>query len=488
MTPATPRPGLRRRLVASSVALIASTLAAFGLAVRFAVEQVLLRSTIDTLHNQADNWETARPKQPRNRPPEDRPEGPPDPLHRAGRARRQRFPFNPGPPRPFHPPRIVAVDNPDPRDRSMTPWDNAGVAAARAFGEDLRRGTIDDVQCIILSRAVRLPDGRGAVLQVAGALDHVESAVMGLSLALVILFPLAVGAATLLGSALTRRILRPVDQLVAAAGELDVARPDIRLPDQSADEFGRLGAVLNTQIDRMHDAYERQRRFSADASHELRTPLAVIKTSAQITRQHLPLMNADEIREALESIESGADRAHRLVQDLLILARGERGLLNPRRETFSLQPFLEQCVAQSRTTASDSAPHVRIQVDPAGLGARTDPDMLQRIVCNVVDNGLRHTPSSGEVLVDATCDTDGSVRITIADNGPGMSAEILARVGQPFQRPDAARSRDDGGAGLGLALCRTFAAALGATFTLESTPGVGTFATVVLPPDNAETR
>ncbi len=468
--------GVRRRLVLSGVALIGLTLAAFGLATRYAVERVLVASTIDALHNQVDNWDPFRKRDPRNRPPD----APPGPPRREIRQRRLRFPIAPGPPRPFHPPRIVAVDSPDGSDRRLEPWSEAGVANARRNGEDLRHGTIDNVPCLILSRAVRLPDGRNAVIQAAGALDHVDSAIVGLGSALLILFPVAIGAAAWLGNSLTRRVLKPVDRLVRAAANLDVTRPDARLPDQGDDEFGRLGAVLNDQIERMRDAYERQRRFAADASHELRTPLAVIKSSAQITREHLPLMSPEDIRDALGSIEYGADRAHRLVQDLLILARGERGLLSPRTETIDIRNLFDECLREVEATAP--SPHAKVQVDvsPEHPTVESDPAMLGRIVANVLQNALRHTPPSGWVRLNSRVREDGGTVLEVCDNGPGMSAETLEQIGRPFQRPDAARNREDGGAGLGIALCRTFALALGAQFELNSEPGAGTTATISL--------
>lgn len=478
------RPGLRRHLVLSSVTLIALTLAVFGLATRYVVEQVLVASTVNALHNQIDKWEPFRKREPRQRPAD----LPPGPVRRELRQRRLRLLLNPGPPRPFHPPRIVAVDHPNRDDRRLAPWSEAGVESARRNGEDLRYGTIEDVPCLILSKAVRLPDGRDAVVQAAGALDHVAGAVIGLGNALLLLFPVAIAAAAWLGNALTRRILRPVDELVRSAATLDVNKPDLRLPDGANDEFGRLGTVLNSQIDRMRDAYERQRRFAADASHELRTPLAVIKSSAQITREHLPMMSAEEIRDALASIEGGADRAHRLVQDLLVLARGERGLLSPHTELIAIRPLFETCREQAGAIAPKPHAPVQILIEPAGLTVTSDPDLLGRMVANVLENAMRHTPANGMVALGARVRDDGRTVLEIADNGPGMTAEELAQIGRPFHRPDTARNREDGGAGLGIALCHTFARALHAEFRLDSQPGVGTTATIVLPVEHREAQ
>ncbi|MFY7952557.1 MAG: sensor histidine kinase, partial [Armatimonadaceae bacterium] len=107
---------------------------------------------------------------------------------------------------------------------------------------------------------------------------------------------------------------------------------------------------------------------------------------------------------------------------------------------------------------------------------------------NVLQNALRHTPPSGWVRLNSRVREDGGTVLEVCDNGPGMSAETLEQIGRPFQRPDAARNREDGGAGLGIALCRTFALALGAQFELNSEPGAGTTATISLPAAPRETN
>lgn len=481
---------VRARLVLLSATLIALALLVFAGAVRLSVERILVRSLEDTLRRQADNLATPRI------PPFRRAEPDPDEdlLRRLydlptapqngpqnGEPPRRRGPFNPPALGAILPPRVIDLDGRSLSGSDDAPiWSSAGYDAARGGDQRFTRERTERGEIVVFSRP-RFHDGRlDGVIQCAATLSDLDAALAGLTDAMLLLLPIAVMLAALAGAAVTDRILQPVRALTDAAARIEADRLDQRLPVHGDDEFGRLGGMLNGMLERLRDAFERQRRFTADASHELRTPLAVIKTTAEIVRESGDALDAAERDEALRTIEQSADRATRLVRDLLLLARGDRGTLAPRRETLALAASLEEARRAAEASAATPRAPIAIDVSPPDLTLHTDPDHLARIVGNLLDNALRHTPADGRVRVRART-ADGGVEIAVEDTGEGIAPEHQERLGEAFYRPDAARSRSTGGAGLGLAICTALAHALGGTLSIRSEPGRGTTVTLTLP-------
>jgi two-component system OmpR family sensor kinase len=286
--------------------------------------------------------------------------------------------------------------------------------------------------------------------------------------------------------------------MAAAAETMDTADASGRLPggDAEGDEFERLTAVLNGMLARIETSFERQRRFAADASHELRTPLATIKAHPSLALEDGGAdLSAAEAVTALRSIDRAADRAERLVRDLLLLVRV--GALPVRPESVRLSDALDEA-ARAATAAASAAARLRASGGPKNRAASTDlaalrldvpddlvlftdRDHLLRLVGNLTENALRYTPADRSITIIARPLPGGGATVAVADTGDGIAPEHLARLGEPFYRPDASRDRKSGGTGLGLAIGKGLAAALGGTLTLESRVGVGTTATVTLP-------
>jgi two-component system, OmpR family, sensor kinase len=262
---------------------------------------------------------------------------------------------------------------------------------------------------------------------------------------------LAVGIALLL----TRRALRPLAKLSAAARSIgDTGDATRRLPPADArDEVGALSDTLNAMLASLEQAREAERRFVADASHELRTPLTALRGNAAYIAQH----GADS--EVLADIEGDAARLARLIDELLALAREDAG--GPRRAEPVRLDRLALAYADGRVTVE--AP------DPVTV--RGDPDALARALGNLVDNALLHGPEGGAVRI-AVREELGRALVTVSDDGPGLSGEDAERAFERFWR--ANRPDRPAGAGLGLAIVRATAerhggsvSVAGATFTLD---------------------
>jgi signal transduction histidine kinase len=310
--------------------------------------------------------------------------------------------------------------------------DQAAVAAAGAGREDLRTVELDGRRFRILTQAVIGPNGEPAMVTQSGISmadrDNQQRSVL-----------LALTGGGLLGLALT------------VAGGL----------------FLTSRAVAPVQL-----AFERQRRFVSDASHELRTPLTLLRAETESLARRLDAKR--EARPLLYQI----DRISRLVRDLLTLTRLDERALPLEREPVPVLSLLRTAAAAAEQLAHRG---VTIEVNaPADLYVDGDVDRLHQVLLILVDNACRVTPPNGRIGL--TAEGDGkSVVIRVKDTGPGIPPEHLAHVFERFHRVDRARSRDEGGAGLGLAIARGIVDAHRGSISLSSRLGHGTTATLRLP-------
>lgn len=224
---------------------------------------------------------------------------------------------------------------------------------------------------------------------------------------------------------------------------------------------------------RLGEAHQRQRKFAADGSHDLRIPLALIKGEASLARA--PDTTSAQRLSALGIIEAEADRLIHLVEDLLFLARVDRGQLR-RADLVGLDELAHEIGARYGKLAESHALQLRIEA-PQSVVVRGDEMALRRVLVNLTQNALEHT-QAGEVFIGVSFE-EGTAQVEVRDTGCGIPSTDQLRVFDRFYRVDAARAR--GSAGLGLALCREIVLAHGGTIHLESEPGNGTRVQFSLP-------
>lgn len=326
----------------------------------------------------------------------------------------------------------------------------------------------------IISVPVRKVGRFLGVLQVVSSLTPVERTLAYVAHLLWVGLLAALVFSVAIGQFLARRALDPVSEITRAARAIGAANLSrrLRLPD-NGDELGDLAASFDEMLDRVEEAYRRQREFTADASHELRSPLAVIKGEASLARQ--PGAAPEAVLGALSVIEEEADRMTRLVEDLLLLARLDRGELL-RADVVGLDELAHEVAVRYGRLAS--AQGLRLQVEaPDSVVVRGDERALRRVLVNLTHNALAHT-ERGEVCIRVSIEA-AAARLEVTDTGCGIAPADQLRVFERFFRSDPARSR--GGAGLGLALCSEIVLAHRGTVQLESTPGAGTRVTCRLP-------
>ena len=297
---------------------------------------------------------------------------------------------------------------------------------------------------------------------------------------------LAVVAATALLAWLIIRLgLRPLQRMGATAGQIAAGDLSRRVePATSRTEIGRLGLALNAMLSQIEAAFaqskaseQRLRRFIADASHELRTPLTSIRGYSEMLRRGAAESPIDSDL-ARRRIEEESVRMSTLVDDMLLIARLDQG--RPlEMKPVDLQAIARDAVDDARAVAPQREISLNLNV-PKPAFVDGDDVRLRQVLGNLVRNALVHTPSKTPIEVGVTT-LDGTALVTVADHGPGLRAEERNRIFEPFYRADPSRSRDSGGAGLGLSIVTAVVAAHGGKVNVKETSGGGATFEVELP-------
>ena len=291
------------------------------------------------------------------------------------------------------------------------------------------------------------------------------------------LVPVAVALAVVGGFVVTRRALRPVRDMSRAARQITAEDLGRRLARRGAeDEIDHLVDTLNTMLAGLEAAFAQARRFSADAAHELRTPLTALKGEIEVAlRAERP---AAEYRRVLHSSLEEVDLLIRVAEDLLLFSRSSAAIGLP-RDRLDLEPIVLEALEVGARRAQGTGVTVRAE-DIEPVTVLGEGGALRRAVLNLVDNAVKYTPAGGKVSLSLLA-RDGRALIVVQDTGIGIDPADRARIFDPFVRLDAARNRDEGGVGLGLALVRSIVAAHGGTVDVESSSGAGSRFTIRLP-------
>jgi two-component system, OmpR family, sensor kinase len=291
---------------------------------------------------------------------------------------------------------------------------------------------------------------------------------------LLIAGPIALILASIAGYFLAGLALRPVESMRRRAAAISAETPGERLPvPTTRDEIERLGQTLNEMLGRLEDALQRERDFVADAGHELRTPLALLRTELELALRHG--RSPEELREALRWSTQEVDRLTQLAEDLLLIARSDRGKLPLSLEPLDADELLLSVVRRFQWRSEESARPIVLDA-AAGVLIRGDRLRLEQALGNLVDNALRH--GGGSVSLRAA-KVDGSVELHVEDEGGGFPPAFLEHAFERFSRPQP--GREGSGAGLGLSIARVIAEAHGGVAKAANGPGGGADVWLVLP-------
>ncbi len=295
---------------------------------------------------------------------------------------------------------------------------------------------------------------------------------------------LALGAAALvglgialsLGWLLARLITRPVRDLTAATRALAAGELGAQVPVRSDDELGLLARQFNTMSADLQRATELRRRMTADIAHDLRTPLTVIAG-------YLEALRDESLRPTPARFAAMYDETQvllRLVDDLHTLSLADAGELVLKRQAVEPAQLLTRVAQTYHDAAARAGVGLRVETAPGVPTLWADGEQLLRVLGNLVNNALRHTPHGGMITLGARLADEG-VALRVTDTGEGIPEEHLPNVFERFYRVDAARHNESGGSGLGLAIVRSIVEAHGGEVSVTSTPGEGTTFTCRLP-------
>jgi signal transduction histidine kinase len=336
--------------------------------------------------------------------------------------------------------------------------------------------------------------------------DAIDASLRQLGASLAAGWALVVGLATLLGVTATRRVLEPLDRVVAttrqiAAGDL---HQRVGLPPGRT-EIAQLAAAFDTMVARLETAFAAQRRFVADAAHELRTPLTALSASVELLLMGAAENDHATMQRLLRHLDGELSRVIRLTNDLLMLSQ-----LDARPQIDLRSTDLSRVLADIGEHSRGLLRGQELVLDIApGLYVQSDPDRLRQIVLNLVDNARKYTPAGGTIALRASSEcavlssevpvsdytaaqnsklsTQNWIRVEVQDTGVGMPAEALPHLFERFYRVDSARARASGGSGLGLAIVQALVQAHRGRINIQSAPNRGTCVTIRLPAGRSTT-
>jgi signal transduction histidine kinase len=319
----------------------------------------------------------------------------------------------------------------------------------------------------------RLANGLTVAENIAQSAREVRSnALDDLVVAYAIAIPITVALSLLFGWWAAGRALAPVARLTATAQELSERNLDRRIAlDGPQDELKELADTLDAMLTRLDGAFQSQRRFAADVSHEIRTPLSIIKAEAEVTLGDG--LSTERERRLARAVLEATDRAEALIDSLLALGRSESTMLS--HSDVDLAELAGDVVGE-RIEAADAA-GVLLELDLGTGLVEGDPYLLERLLANLVDNGITHNLDAGGWLRLDVDTVGGTVVVQVENSGPVMSEADVARIAEPFQR----LSDDRPGFGLGMAIVRSVVTAHDGVVRLRPRPEGGLLVTVELP-------
>ncbi len=309
------------------------------------------------------------------------------------------------------------------------------------------------------------------------SLEEVDTTLNRLGLLLVFLLPPVILVASLGGSWLSRRALKPVDELTAAAKSISLENLSERLSvPRTGDELERLAETWNSMLSRLEQTMKRLSRFAADASHELRTPVSVIRTTAELASRRA--RSADSYREALDGIARESERMTKLLDDLLLLSRVDSDSVELPKTTFDLAPVVGDLCSQLKPLAGGKFLDLEFLCSSTSVPVLGNEAAIRRLVLVLLDNAIKYSKAYGHVTV-ALREENGCVHLEVIDSGPGIEQDELPHIFERFYRGPQAKNGANVGSGLGLSLAAGIAEKHNAKIEVTRSSAEGSIFTVL---------
>jgi heavy metal sensor kinase len=325
-------------------------------------------------------------------------------------------------------------------------------------------------------------NGRPYTVQVAALMNEAFEALGWFRIMLALLAPLLLMAASAGGYWISRRALAPVDEISGATQRISIENLTDRLQvPQTGDQLQRLSETLNAMLSRLEASVRRMTQFTADASHELRAPVSLIRTTAEVAvlKRDRP---AQEYLEALDDILEESERTSQVVDSLMLLARADSGKESVEHVPVDACTIVRSAAEQGERLARNREVEFSLDLPSKPIPIQADPEALRRALLILMDNAAKYTARGGSVKV-GLARRDGWAVASVSDTGIGIGPQDLAHIFDRFWRADKARSREQGGAGLGLSIAKWIIDMHGGKISVQSEPGKGSVFEIRMPTD-----
>jgi heavy metal sensor kinase len=346
----------------------------------------------------------------------------------------------------------------------------------------------------IITFPVKENDQVTNIIQVASSLQDVEDVLRTLVIILVITVPSILMIFSLGGQFLANKALKPVDRITQTARIITSQNLNQRIQTLKVkDEISRLIDTFNEMISRLDQSFRQIKQFTTDASHELKTPLTILKGEVEVglRKKRLP----HEYEQILQSNLEEINRMSKIVEDLLLLSKADIGEIRLSKEDIDLTRFITGLIEQMKILAQPKNIRLETSNHQGEIHILGDPLRMRELFINLIENGIKYTEEGGSILITIAKETDDSfsplsphgkrkdafAKVTVADTGIGIAKEDHEKIFNRFFRVDKARSREQGGSGLGLSICKWIVEAHQGEITVHSEPGKGSSFIVRLP-------
>jgi signal transduction histidine kinase len=314
-------------------------------------------------------------------------------------------------------------------------------------------------------------DGRSVVLYIGGSLDDDIYILGTYKEALLLLLPILVGLAAFSGYHLSRRAMEPVDRMTRAALDISISSLSARLPEPAArDELRSLAIAWNQLLGRLQQAVSRLSEFTADASHDLRTSITVMLATAELSLRRE--RSTAEYRKDLQKIVDECRTASTLLDALLSLARSDNFVHEFAFRRINAAEFVVAACRRVEDLAESNGIILDWRLPDEDPFLDGDELLLLRLLGILLDNAIKYTPESGEIVVEV-CEFHSEVVLSVRDTGIGMSQDVQQQIFRRFYQGDLRERKKQAGNGLGLSIARWIAEAHRATLRVESAPALG---------------
>jgi len=333
------------------------------------------------------------------------------------------------------------------------------------------------------------------IIQIASSLEDVEDALNTLLIILLVTVPSALMIASLGGQFLANRALKPVDRIAQTARMITSQNLNQRIQTLKVkDEISRLIDTFNEMISRLDRSFRQIKQFTTDASHELKTPLTILKGEVEVALRKK--REAHEYEQVLESNLEEIDRMSKIIEDLLLLSKADIGEVRLQKEDINLTRFINDLVEQMKILAQPKNIKIETSNHHEEIHILGDSLRMRELFINLIDNGIKYSEEGGFLRITLSTEVHSRekspfslmereethyAKITILDHGIGIAKEDQEMIFNRFFRVDKARSREQGGSGLGLSICKWIVESHQGDITVESELGKGSSFTVRLP-------